>query len=73
MALCRVAGLPARYVHGNCKFSSGKRYGHVWAQVYINNNWHNADAISSINSFGVIENWDTGSATIYGYYRELSF
>ncbi len=73
VALSRAVGLPARYVHGNCTFSSGNRYGHVWAQVYINNKWYNADAISSGNSLGVINNWNTKTANIDGYYGELAF
>ncbi|MGZ7108545.1 MAG: transglutaminase-like domain-containing protein, partial [Methanobacterium sp.] len=27
VALSRAAGLPARYVHGDCTFASGNRYG----------------------------------------------
>ena len=73
VALLRAAGLPARYVHGDCTFKSGNRYGHVWAQVYVNDRWYNADAISSRNSFGVINNWNINTATIKGYYRELLF
>lgn len=71
IALSRAAGLPAKYVNGECTFRSGKRYGHVWAQIYVNNKWYNADAISSSNSFGVINNWNNPS--IYGYYREITF
>ncbi len=73
IALCRAAGLPAKYVNGECTFRSGNRYGHVWGQVYVNNKWYTADAISSRNSFGVINNWNTATASIHGYYRELSF
>ncbi len=73
IALCRAAGLPAKYVNGECTFRSGNRYGHVWAQVHVNNRWYTADAISSSNSFGVINNWNTATASINGYYRELPF
>lgn len=73
VALCRASGVPAKYVHGDCTFSSGNRYGHVWTQVNVDNKWYTADAISSRNTFGVINNWNTGTATIHGYYRELPF
>jgi transglutaminase-like putative cysteine protease len=72
VALSRAAGLPARYVHGTCTFSSGT-YGHVWAQIYVNGQWYNADAISYRNELGVIRNWDTNSWTYKGTYAELPF
>jgi hypothetical protein len=70
VALSRAAGMPARYQHGNCKFSDGW-YGHVWAQIYVNGKWYYADAISNSNTFGAINNWS--SATIYGSYASLPF
>ena len=73
IALARAAGIPARYEHGYCKFSSGNWYGHVWAQLYINGKWYMADAISSRNSLGVINNWNTNSWTLKGIYTELPF
>jgi len=73
VALSRAVGIPARYVSGVCKFTSGTLYGHVWAQLYVNGNWYNADAISSRNTFGVINNWDTTSWTLKGIYSELPF
>jgi transglutaminase-like putative cysteine protease len=74
IALERAAGLPARYVHGYCYFtSSGNWYGHVWAQVYVNGKWYTADAISSRNTFGVIKNWNTATYTLKGIYKELPF
>ena len=73
IALERAAGIQARYVHGYCRFSSGKWYGHVWVQVYINGKWYTADATSSRNTFGVIKNWNTKTAKIYGTYASLSF
>ena len=73
IALERAAGIPARYVHGYCKFSSGNWYGHVWVQVYINGKWYTADATSSRNTFGVIKNWNTKTAKIYGTYASLPF
>ncbi|AEG19000.1 Ig-like domain-containing protein [Methanobacterium paludis] len=73
IALERAAGIPARYVHGYCKFSSGSWYGHVWAQIYVDGKWYAADAISYRNTFGVINNWNTATAKIYGTYATLSF
>jgi hypothetical protein len=72
VALARDDGITARYVHGYCKFSSAW-YGHVWAQLYINGKWVNADATSYSNSLGVVKNWNTATATIYGVYNTLPF
>jgi transglutaminase-like putative cysteine protease len=73
IALERAAGIPARYEHVYAKFSSGNWYGHVIAQVYVNGKWYNADATSYSNSFGVIKNWNTASATYKGTYASLPF
>jgi hypothetical protein len=74
VALCRAAGLPARYVHGNCYFVSSQQvYGHVWAMIYVNGQWVWADATSYRNELGVINNWDTGSYTLKGTYTSLPF
>jgi Transglutaminase-like enzymes, putative cysteine proteases len=73
VALERAAGIPARYEHVYAKFSSGSWYGHVIAQVYVNGKWYNADATSYSNSFGVIKNWNTATATVYGTYASLPF
>lgn len=72
IALTRAAGIPARYEHGTCTFSTGT-FGHVWAQVYVNGKWYYADAVSERNSFGVINNWDTSNWTLVGIYAELPF
>jgi len=73
IALERAAGIPARYEHVYAKFSSGNWYGHVIAQVWINGKWYNADATSSSNTFGAINNWNTATATYYGTYATLPF
>ena len=73
IALYRAAGLPARYVHGTCKFSSGSTYGHVWAQVLVDGKWYVADATSARNSLGSVANWNTNSFTLNGIYPSLSF
>ena len=72
VALARSIGIPARYVYGSCKFSSGTM-GHVWAQLYVNGRWYNADASNNMNSFGVIRNWNTNSWTLKGIYNQLPF
>lgn len=72
VALSRAAGIPARYQHGTCKFSSGT-YGHVWAQLYVNGKWYYADAISSSNTLGSIKNWNLNSYKLHGTYASLPF
>ena len=72
IALMRASGIPAKYMHGTCAFSSGT-YGHVWAQVYVDGKWYNADAISKSNTFGVINNWNLNSYTLHGTYASLPF
>ena len=72
--LCRAADIPARYSHGkNCKFSSGLNTGHVWAQIYVDGVWYSADATSSRNKLGNIQNWNTNSFDLHGQYVHLSF
>lgn len=74
VALCRAANIPARYSHGkNCKFSSGLVTGHVWAQIYVDGVWYSADATSSRNELGNIQNWNTTSFDLYYQYVHLSF
>jgi transglutaminase-like putative cysteine protease len=73
IALARAAGIPAKYMHGTCNFTSGNVYGHVWAQFYINGKWYDADAISSKNTLGVINNWDKNTVVMKGNYIELPF
>jgi hypothetical protein len=71
IALSRAAGIPARYVHANARFTSGNVYGHVWAEIWVNGKWYTADASSNYNSFGVVKSWT--SATIKGTYTSLPF
>ncbi|MEN4016858.1 MAG: pseudomurein-binding repeat-containing protein [Methanobacterium sp.] len=73
IALARAAGIPAKYMHGTCTFTSGKVYGHVWAQFYINGNWYDADATSSRNTFGSINHWNRNTVIMKGIYSELPF
>ncbi len=73
IALSRAAGLPAKYVHGTCQFSSGSWYGHVWARIWVDGTWYAADATSSRNTFGVVNNWNTATYTLKGTYASLPF
>jgi len=73
IALERAAGIPARYEHVYAQFSSGSWYGHVVAQVWVNGKWYYADGTSTRNTFGAINNWNTATATIKGYYASLPF
>ena len=73
VAMFRTADIAARYVHGNCKFTSGNTYGHVWAQVLIGDTWIAADATSTKNSLGKINNWNTKTYTLKSQTASLSF
>lgn len=73
VALARAAGLHARYVKGTCVFSSGSTYGHAWAQILVGNTWVVADATSTRNSLGVVNNWNTNSWTFRGYTDSLDW
>ena len=73
VAMFRTADIPARYVHGTCKFTSGSTYGHVWVQVLIGGKWTIADATSSKNSLGSVANWNTKSFSLKGIYSSISF
>lgn len=73
IALERAVGIPAKYVHGTCTFTSGNTYGHVWAQVWVNGKWYSADGTSSKNTFGAINNWNTATYTLKGIYASLPF
>ncbi|WP_414468481.1 pseudomurein-binding repeat-containing protein [Methanobacterium sp. ACI-7] len=73
IALSRAAGLPAKYVHGTCQFTSGSWYGHVWARIWVDGKWYAADATSSRNTFGVVNNWNTATYTLKGTYASLPF
>ena len=73
VAMCRAVGIPVRYVHGTgCKFSSGT-YGHVWAQILIDNWWFAADTTSVKNSLGFINNWNYKSYNLVSITPLLSF
>lgn len=73
IALYRAAGLPARYAHGTCVFSSGSTYGHVWAQVLLGDTWVVSDSTSTRNSFGKVVNWNNYNYSLKGYYASIAF
>ena len=73
VAMARSVGLTARFATGYCTFSSGSSYGHVWAQILVDGAWINADPTSTRNSFGVINNWNTGSYTDRGTFDILPY
>lgn len=74
VALCRAAGIHARYSHAQgCTFSSGLVTGHVWAQILINGVWYSADATSKRNNLGNIHNWNTNSYYSLKKYAAVPF
>lgn len=74
VALCRAAGIPARYSHAQgCTFSSGLVTGHVWAQILVGDTWYAADATSSRNKLGDINNWNTNSYNTLRQYALIPF
>ena len=72
VAMYRVANITCRFAHGTCAFTDGV-YGHVWPQVLLDGTWVNTDPTSTRNSFGVVNNWNTKSYTLHGYYDVLPF
>ena len=74
VALCRAAGIHARYSHAKgCTFSSGLVTGHVWAQILVDGVWYSADATSSRNQLGNIKNWNTNSYSNLNKYAAIPF
>ncbi len=73
VALARASGIPARYVHGTCTFTSGSTYGHVWTQLLVDGTWYAADGTSYKNTLGNIANWNINTAVIKGIYADLPF
>lgn len=71
-ACTRSLGVPARYRHGYCYFTSGLRTGHVWGEAYCYNGssakWYTADLVSYYNYLGYKTNttsyWCSGDKTI---------
>ncbi|MBM4240145.1 MAG: hypothetical protein FJ150_00435, partial [Euryarchaeota archaeon] len=70
VALARATGIPARYGHAQCEFTT-MTVGHVWADLYVNGKWYTADATSSRNSLGSMNNCKI--LYMKGNYIELPF
>ena len=70
VAMCRAAGIPARYMHGQCYFSSGV-IGHVIPHIYVDGQWWICDPSNDNSTFGNPV-WK-GMETFNGLYIELPF
>ncbi len=70
VACARALGVPARYVHAYCRFTSGLTTGHVWAEVLCGNEWYTADLVSDYNYLGYKTNT---TLSTYGRYTTLPF
>ncbi len=70
LAMCRAAGIPARYMHGQCYFSSGV-IGHVIPELWDGHRWWICDP--SNNSATVGNPAWKGMETFNGRYKELPF
>jgi hypothetical protein len=69
-ACARSLGVPGRYVHAYCRFSSGLETGHVWSEVLCGNEWYTADLVSDYNYLG----YKTSTTlSLYNRYIELPF
>jgi len=69
VAMSRLSGIPARYFHAQCHYSSGY-IGHVISQLFVDGKWEYADASNDGNTFGKV------SFTYYyglHYYEQLDF
>ena len=74
IALYRASRIPARYVHGTCKFVSGNTVGHVWSQVLIGKTWLVSDTTNyGLNSLGTVNYWDSATYKLHGKYSSLPF
>ena len=73
IALCRASAIPAQYVFGTYLNDKGTKVGYVWASLCITGDWVFADATSTGNDLGVINNWDTSSLQLNGVYTSLPF
>jgi hypothetical protein len=70
IAMTRAAGIPARYMHGQCQFSSSI-IGHVFVEMYVDGKWYICDPSNNSNTFGT-HNWKH-MATFNGRYKALPF
>lgn len=70
VAMCRAAGIPARYIHGQCYFSSSV-IGHVIPHIYVDGQWYVCDPTNDNSAFGTPV-WK-GMQTFNGLYASLPF
>lgn len=70
VAICRAAGIPARYLHGQCYFSDGV-YGHVIPEIWDGHRWWICDPYKKGATMGN-PIWK-GMETFNGRYKELPF
>ena len=69
IAMCRAAGIPARYLHGQCYYSSVT--GHVIPEIYVDGKWWIADPTNNDSTWGTPK-WK-GMETFNGRYNVLEF
>lgn len=69
IAMCRATGIPARYLHGQCYYSSVE--GHVIPEIYVDGRWWIADPTNNDSTWGTPK-WK-GMETFNGRYYELEF
>lgn len=69
VAMSRLSGIPARYFHAQCHYSSGY-IGHVVSQLFVDGAWEMADASNNSNTLGKVTFTDYYSLH---YYEELPF
>ena len=70
LAMCRAAGIPARYLHGQCYFLSGV-IGHVIPEIWADGRWWICDPSNNSCTWGK-PNWK-GMQKFNGRYNELPF
>lgn len=69
IAMARLSGIPARYFHAQCHYLSGT-IGHVVSQLFVEGEWHMADASNNDNEFGKVQ--FNGYESLH-YYESLPF
>lgn len=71
LAMCRAAGIPARYMHGQCYFQSSGVIGHVIPEIWAGGRWWVSDPSNNNATFG-FPTWK-GMEKFNGRYKELPF
>lgn len=70
LAMCHAAGIPARYLHGQCYFKSCV-IGHVIPEIYVDGKWWICDPSNNNATWGT-PTWK-GMETFNGRYYKLEF